>query len=180
MHLLSTLTALLLHASAVCFATPIVSLRGTSAPACTYLASVADGAPSCPGGCCGWRITGTPDGAVCTTWTSSAVALTSRPAGWLESCSELQSAQLTSEAAIYILTSYTQGSYNAVVSNSGCVFEVNISSPNNADSIHIASGDISQFLAAGIASSQDGEYGATGSTECWAYNLQWRMVPPGN
>ncbi|KAI0125016.1 hypothetical protein BJ170DRAFT_484806 [Xylariales sp. AK1849] len=177
MYLLITLSLLFLQFAAFCSATPLLSTR-IAGSACTYLTSTST-APSCPGGCCGWQLSTDSPGPWCDADSASTVTLASKPANWLASCTSLQQS-VSSNKANYILTTYQQNIYHAVVSNSGCAFQVSISTPIDPDSIHIGSADIATFLTSGIAASQNGNFGATGSTRCWSYSLQWKMIPPGN
>ncbi|KAH6645964.1 hypothetical protein BKA67DRAFT_663838 [Truncatella angustata] len=174
----TTLLAAMLQLAALCSATPLAHPpRASSGPACTYISSV--GAISCPGGCCGWALAGstTP---FCDAGGASSLAIASRPGNWLESCGALGAATRDANRN-YVLTEFQQGVWHALVENDGCRFEVNIADPEDSgDPIHVAAGDVETFLGQGIEQSQGGSSGATGSTRCYGYGLQWRVVPPGN
>ncbi|KAF3025760.1 hypothetical protein E8E14_014469 [Neopestalotiopsis sp. 37M] len=162
--------------AALCSASPLLISR-SSGPACTFIDNV--GAISCNGGCCGWALSGASS-PFCDASTASTLTLSSKPDGWLSSCSTLKS-DLTANNKDYVLTTYQQNTWHAVVSNTGCRFEVNISDPQDSnDPIRLTGGDIATFLTSGIPVSQSGGLGATGSTSCYSFHLQWRMVPPGN
>lgn len=170
------LSAAILQLATLCSSTPLLTPRASGA-ACSFIDNI--GAISCPGGCCGWSLAGstTP---FCDASSASTLALSNKPANWASSCTTLKS-DTTSKNKNYILTEFQQNTWNAIVSNDGCRFEVNISDPeDSSDPIRIAASDIATFMGLGISATQSGNYGAIGSTNCYGYKLQWRVVPPGN
>ncbi|KAK6075532.1 hypothetical protein SCUP515_05965 [Seiridium cupressi] len=176
MRLSTTVFAAILQLANICSATPLLTPRA-SGPACSFIDSV--GTISCPGGCCGWSLAGSSS-PFCDASTASTLTLTNKPSSWVSSCSTLKSDTATQNKN-YILTEFQQNTWHAIVSNDGCRFEVNISDPEDSnDPIRMAAGDIGTFLDSGVSASQNGNYGTTGSTSCYSYHLQWRMVPPGN
>ncbi|KAI1843060.1 hypothetical protein JX266_010749 [Neoarthrinium moseri] len=183
MYLPNMLLTLLLQASSLTLtlASPVLSPRA-SGPACTYLDSIAT-APSCPGGCCGWKLTPTSSPFCEASAGTSTVALagSSATAGWLDACAALRRS-VSDGRANYILTTFQQGMFHAVADGGGCRFEVSVNQPEDGnDPFRIASSDVAAFLDAGLAVvAGAGQRGATGSTSCYGYDSTWRMVPPGN
>jgi hypothetical protein len=178
-----SLSALLLSFTALGAASPL-SAR-SSGPACTYLTSVAM-APSCPGSCCGWELTTSTTpfcDATSSTRTLGLATSVSASSDWPAACGTLRGAVLATNAN-YILTTYQQGVDHAVVSNDGCRFEVAVADPQGEEPIRLAASDIAAYLddavAAVAAVGGDASLGATAGARCYAYNLQWRVVPPGN
>lgn len=173
MYISSNIFFAVVQLAALCSATPLLVSRSTSGPACTFIDAV--GAISCAGGCCGWALSGATS-PMCDASTAQTLTLASKPDGWAASCTALATGDVD-----YVLTTFQQNTWHAVVSNSGCRFEVNISDPQDSnDPVRITSMDMATFMASGISVSQSGSFGATGSTRCYGFNMQWRMVPPGN
>lgn len=173
MYISSTISLAVVQLTALCSATPLLS-RSTSGPACTFIDAV--GAISCDGGCCGWALAGATS-PMCDASTAQTITLTSKADGWAASCAGLAAGGDVD----YVLTTFQQNTWHAVVSNSGCRFEVDISDPQDSnDPVRITSMDMATFITSGISVSQSGSFGATGSTRCYGFDMQWRMVPPGN
>lgn len=180
MYLTMFLPSILLQLAALVSASPLLTARDTSGPACTYVTGITT-TPSCPGSCCGWKLSGSTSDFCDASSGTSTISLSSAPSGWLATCDALR-ASVAADGANYILTTYQPGENHAVAyEDGGCRLEVRIDASPDEEPPRLAAGDVAALIADGIAAVGSGSaVGATGSTRCYGYDVQWRIVPPGN
>lgn len=182
MHILLFASVLLLHFSSRCSATPLAIAPRASVPSCQLLPP-ASTLPSCAGSaCCAWKYESDRlQVGDCRATAARSAPLSAPPADWAASCEALRRSVLADHAAIVFQT-WAGATWYRLVANAGCSFEVrpNTGMDSSYEGIHFGNGDIADILSAGIAATQQGSQAATGTTTCYGYPMQWRMVPAGN
>lgn len=181
--------ALLWQFSSLGSATPLSLTPRASVPSCLILPPT-DTSPSCSGGnCCAWKYETdrlqTGDCRGTTTTTSPApVAVAVADNDWKASCEVLRQSVLADHGTLVFL-SWTGATWYRLVAHAGCSFDVRPDTglDSSHEGIHLGNGDIADILSAALAVAAPEGRGAAavaGSTTCYGYPMQWRMVPTSN
>lgn len=182
MHILSFASVLLLQFSSLCSATPLAITPRASVPSCQLLPP-ATTSPSCTGsGCCAWKYESDQlQAGDCHATAASSAPLSARPANWAASCETLRQSVLADNAAIVFQT-WAGATWYRLLANDGCSFEVrpDTGMDSSFEGIHFGNGDIADILSAAIPATQQGSQAAAGTTTCYGYPMQWRVMPAGN
>ena len=182
MHILLFASVLLLQFSSLGSASPLAITPRASVPSCQLLPP-ATTSPSCTGdGCCAWKYgSDLLQAGDCRGTTTGSTPLSAPPAGWVASCEALRQSVLADDSALVFQT-WAAATWYRLVANAGCSFEVrpDTGMDSSYEGIHVGNGDLADILLAAVAATQQGSRTAAGTTDCYGYPMQWRMLPAGN
>lgn len=100
-------------------------------------------------------------------------------ADWIKDCTSLRESEL-GESRDLLLAEFLTTDFNTLLSKGKCAFQVKPEpreDENDNDQIYIGGQDIMDLLQMSVERSQDGTVGVKGTTKCWSYALEWRVVP---
>ncbi|KAI1480608.1 hypothetical protein F4774DRAFT_77343 [Daldinia eschscholtzii] len=134
--------------------------------------------PINPPACWAWYAETSQPSDYCGASTFESIASTSPPsATWLDSCTSLRTAQLSSPRD-FLLADYATDKFNTLLVSDSCSFQIQPATPPSSDQVYVGGIDVADILESAIAASRkaDGSIGVEGSMTCSPGIVRWRMV----
>ena len=174
MHFRQALSFLALPAAALSLPTALVEPR--AAQECK-LFKYPD-PPQDGGACWAWSAATSSSSEFCDPSTFGTVDDIDSSADWIKDCTSLRESELGTTRNL-LLAEYLSTDFNTLLSKGKCAFQVKPEPrrSDDHDQIYFGSKDVTDLLETSIEKSKDGTVGVKGSTTCYSYPLEWRVVP---